>query len=282
MNALNVLKVPTLATAPKVTPFHVLLFYKYVFIHDADALAREHLAFCQKLGVRGRVLIAEEGINGTVSGTPEQCAAYMAELRLDSRFEDVWFKCDAADGHVFSAMHVRTKKELVTLREDAPDPNVQTGRYLSPAEWREIMQREDVVILDGRSDYEWDAGHFEGAVRPHVQSFREFPAWIREHFSEYKDKTVLTYCTGGIRCEKLTGFLLQEGFRDVAQLHGGIVHYAHDETVRGEGFVGRCYVFDGRVSIPVDKRDAAASADPRAVPHRGISTTIDTNCDEGE
>jgi UPF0176 protein len=251
--------------------FRVLLFYKYVSIHDYEAVAREHLAFCQKLGVRGRVLIAEEGINGTVSGTPEQCEAYMAELRLDSRFEDVWFKQDMTDAHVFPAMHVRAKRELVTFRSSSPDPTTLTGRYLSPEEWRDIMlaQRDDVIIVDGRSDYEWDAGHFEGAVRPDVQSFREFPAWIREHFSQHKDKTVLTYCTGGIRCEKLTGFLLQEGFKDVAQLHGGIVNYAHNEAVHGEGFVGRCYVFDGRVSVPVNPNDPAALANPRAVPHRG-------------
>jgi len=259
----------TLMQGSQNLPYQVLLFYKYVYVHDYEDVAREHLAFCKRLGVRGRVLIAEEGINGTVSGSPEQCAAYMAELRSDSRFEDLWFKIDAAAEHTFPAMHVRPRKELVTFRvEQNLDPNVITGTYLSPEQWYELMQRDDVVILDGRSDYEWDAGHFHGAIRPDVKSFREFPAWIREHFSQYKHKKVLTYCTGGIRCEKLSGFLLSEGFQDVAQLHGGIVNYAQHPTVQGKGFEGRCYVFDGRISIPVDHADPKANADPTDVPHR--------------
>lgn len=249
--------------------FTILLFYKYVFIHDVDDLVREHGQFCQKLGVRGRVLISPEGINGTISGSPEQCEEYMSELRLDSRFEDVWFKIDESNEHAFPRMAVRARKELVTFRlEDDFDPNEITGDYLSPREWQAMMQREDVVILDGRSDYEWETGHFEGALRPDVKSFREFPAWIRENMAQYKDKTVLTYCTGGIRCEKLSGFLLREGFHSVAQLHGGIVNYAQDPEVQGKGFQGRCYVFDGRFSVPVDPQDPAAQNNAKAVPHR--------------
>ncbi len=253
-------------------PYWVLLFYKYVFIHDYHDVAREHLAFCERLGVLGRILIAEEGINGTISGTPAQCQAYMAELRSDSRFEDIWFKIEEATDHAFAKIHVRAKRELVTFRVDTPlDPNERTGTYLSPAEWREAMkgvETGEVVILDGRSDYEWDTGHFAGAIRPDVASFREFPDWIRKHFIQYKDKRVLTYCTGGIRCEKLTSLLLHEGLQNVAQLHGGIIHYAHDPEVRGLGFEGRCYVLDGRISVPVNPNDPAAHADPRAVAHR--------------
>jgi UPF0176 protein len=250
-------------------PYCVLLFYKYIHVFDHEAFADEHRAFCEQLGVRGRILIAEEGINGTVSGTPAQCQLYEAELRSDSRFEDVWIKIEATHEHAFPKLAVRAKKEIVTFRlHDDVNPNEVTGTYLSPAEWRKIMQRDDVVILDGRSDYEWDAGHFEGAIRPDVRSFRDFPAWIREHFAQYKDKTVLTYCTGGIRCEKLSGFLLQEGFTNVAQLHGGIIGYAHDEQVQGEGFVGRCYVFDGRMTVPVDPHDPSTYQAPKSIQHR--------------
>ncbi len=253
----------------KPTLYNVLLFYKYIFVHDYKDFANEHLAFCQKLGVKGRILVAEEGINGTVSGTPAQCEAYMAELRLDSRFEDVWFKIDDIADHAFKKIHVRTKKELVTFRiEDELDPNEITGEYLSPSQWYETMHRDDVIVLDGRSDYEWDAGHFEGALRPNVRTFRDFPAWIRENMRDYKEKKILTYCTGGIRCEKLSGFLLKEGFHDVAQLHGGIVTYAKDPAVQGKGFEGRCYVFDGRMSVAVDPNDPRAHANPKGVPHR--------------
>jgi UPF0176 protein len=251
----------------------VLLYYKYVHLFDYESFADEHRAFCDALGVRGRILIAEEGVNGTVSGTPEQCQAYEAELRLDSRFEDVWIKIEAATEHPFPKLSIKTKKEIVTFRlEDDVDPNVITGEHLSPAAWHELMQRDDVVILDGRSDYEWDAGHFEGAIRPDVRTFRDFPEWIREHFAQYKDKTVMTYCTGGIRCEKLSGFLRKEGFHDVKQLHGGIIGYAHDPEVRGEGFVGRCYVFDGRMTVPVDPNDPSANELPSSIQHRDDCT----------
>jgi UPF0176 protein len=243
-------------------PYRVLLYYKYVPIYDYESFAREHLAFCESLGLKGRIIVAPEGINGTVSGTPEQTDAYIADMRADSRFEDMWFKVDEADAHSFKKMHVRAKAEIVTWRFDVEiDPNERTGEYLTPEEFRRAMEREDVVILDGRNSYEYDLGHFEGAIRPEVESSREFPAWIRENFSQYKDKTVLTYCTGGIRCEKLSAFLLHEGFQRVAQLHGGIVHYAKDPAARGKGFVGRCYVFDERISVPVD-----AEADADAMP----------------
>jgi UPF0176 protein len=115
-----------------------------------------------------------------------------------------------------------------------------------------MMQRDDVLILDGRTDYEYDLGHFKNAIRPPVKSFRDFPFWIRENLSAYKDKTILTYCTGGIRCEKLTAFMLSEGFEHVAQLHGGIVTYGKDENIKGKLWEGLCYVFDQRVAVPIN------------------------------
>lgn len=139
--------------------------------------------------------------------------------------------------------------------EDELDPNVISGKRLSPKEFFEYLQREDVIVIDGRNDYEYDIGHFRNAIRPDVQSFREFPEWIRENLSEHKDKTILTYCTGGIRCEKLTGFMLKEGFQDVAQLDGGIVTYGKDPEVQGRLFDGKCYVFDERISVPINRTD---------------------------
>lgn len=240
-------------TAVESREYRILLYYKFVHIDDPAAFAEEHLQFCNRLNVRGRIIIAPEGINGTVSGTVEQTERYMEALRQDPRFADMWFKVDEADDHVFRKMFVRAKDELVTFRvEDRTDPNEITGRYLSPEEFYDAMQRDDVVILDGRSDYEYDLGHFKNAIRPDIKSFREFPEWIRDNMAQYRNKTVLTYCTGGIRCEKLTGFLLQEGFKDVAQLHGGIVTYGKDEKVQGRSWVGKCYVFDERISVPIN------------------------------
>jgi len=237
-------------------PYRVLLYYKYVHIKNPEEFTAEHLAFCKELGVKGRIIIAEEGINGTLSGTKEQTDAYMTELRKDPRFTDIFFKIDEADKHTFKKIFVRHKKEIVTWRFDEDiDPNETTGKYLSPKEFYEHLQRDDVIVIDGRNDYEYELGHFRGAIRPGVKTSREFPEWIRENLGQYKDKKVITYCTGGIRCEKLSGFLIKEGFRDVAQLHGGIVTYGKDPEVQGRLFDGKCYVFDERISVPINRTE---------------------------
>ncbi|MGG3453872.1 MULTISPECIES: oxygen-dependent tRNA uridine(34) hydroxylase TrhO [Paenibacillus] len=236
--------------------YRVLLFYKFVRIEDPAAFTAEHLQYCKELGLKGRILIAAEGINGTLSGTVEQTEKYMNDLRTNPLFADIVFKIDEAEGHTFKKMFVRHKEELVTFRyEEELDPNVLSGKRLSPTEFYEQLQQDDVIVLDGRNDYEYDIGHFRGAIRPEIDSFREFPEWIRHNLGEHKDKKILTYCTGGIRCEKLTGFLINEGFNDVAQLEGGIVTYGKDPQVNGRLFDGKCYVFDERISVPINRTD---------------------------
>lgn len=236
--------------------YRILLFYQYVNIEDPATFTAEHLAYCKELGIKGRILIAAEGINGTLSGTVEQTEQYMRDLRSNPKFHDIVFKIDEYDGHAFKKIFVRHRQELVTLRlEDELDPNVISGKRLSPKEFYEQLQAEDVVILDGRNDYEYDIGHFRGAIRPEVESFREFPQWIRDNMNQFKDKKILTYCTGGIRCEKLSGLLIKEGFHDVAQLDGGIVTYGKDPEVQGRLFDGKCYVFDERISVPINHTD---------------------------
>lgn len=200
--------------------------------------------------------MAEEGINGTVSGTEEQTNAYMEMMRKNPLFQDMVFKVDEADDHAFQKIFVRPKKELVTFRlEEEVDPNQMTGTHLSPKQFYEYLQRDDVIVLDGRNDYEYDIGHFRNAIRPDVEAFRDFPEWIRKNMSGLKDRPILTYCTGGIRCEKLSGFLKQEGFTDVYQLEGGIVTYGKDPEVQGRLYDGKCYVFDERVSVPINRTE---------------------------
>ncbi|MDO7907981.1 rhodanese-related sulfurtransferase [Paenibacillus sp. JX-17] len=236
--------------------FRILLYYKYVHIDNYEAFASEHLAFCKELGVKGRILIAEEGINGTLSGTMEQTKAYMEYMHKHPLFSDMVFKIDESETHAFKKLFVRPKKELVTLRYETPlDPNVISGERLAPKEFFEKLQSEDVIVLDGRNDYEYDLGHFRNAIRPNVESFREFPEWIRENLQDVKDKQILTYCTGGIRCEKLTGVLLNEGFTNVAQLDGGIATYGKDPEVQGRLFDGKMYVFDERISVRINQTD---------------------------
>ena len=186
--------------------YRVLLYYKYVPIDNPEEYAAEHLKFCKDLGLKGRILVAHEGINGTVSGTVEQTDKYMETMHNDPRFEDMVFKVDEHDGHAFKKMHVRPRKELVTLRlEEDINPLELTGEYLEPEEFYEAMQDENTVILDARNDYEYDLGHFRGAIRPDIKTFRELPKWVKENRELLEGKRILTYCTGGIRCEKFSG-----------------------------------------------------------------------------
>ncbi|QTM98075.1 rhodanese-related sulfurtransferase [Sediminibacillus dalangtanensis] len=236
--------------------YQVLLYYNYVPIDDPETYAAEHLKYCKELGLKGRILVAEEGINGTVSGTVEQTNKYMDDMHADPRFAEMVFKVDESDGHAFKKMHVRQRPELVTLRlEDDVDPNETTGQYLSPQEFYEAMRDENTVVLDARNDYEYDLGHFRGAIRPDIETFRELPEWVKENKDKLEGKKVLTYCTGGIRCEKFSGWLVKEGFEDVGQLHGGIVSYGKDPEVQGELWDGQLYVFDERISVPVNRKE---------------------------
>jgi UPF0176 protein len=236
--------------------YQILLYYKYVQMDDPTEFAQQHLDFCKSVGLRGRILVAGEGINGTVSGTVEQTEAYMEAMHADPRFTDMVFKIDASDEPAFKKMFVRVKNEIVNFSlDDDVNPTEVTGKYLEPREFYEALQQDDVVVIDARNDYEYDIGHFRNAIRPDVEAFREFPEWVRENLNQFKDKKILTYCTGGIRCEKFSGFLLKEGFKDVSQLHGGIVTYGKDPEVQGRLFDGKCYVFDERISVPVNQTD---------------------------
>lgn len=194
------------------------------------------------------------GINGTVSGTVEATNKYMDYMANDARFADMVFKIDAADAHAFKKMHVRPRAEIVSLSlEEDVNPLEVTGTYLEPSEFREALLDEDTVILDARNDYEFDIGHFRGAVRPDIQNFRELPGWIEDNREQLADKKIVTYCTGGIRCEKFSGWLKTAGFDDVSQLHGGIATYGKNEETKGELWDGQMYVFDERIAVPINQ-----------------------------
>ncbi|WP_223590323.1 oxygen-dependent tRNA uridine(34) hydroxylase TrhO [Neobacillus bataviensis] len=236
--------------------YRVLLYYKYVQIENPEETVNEHRQVCQDLGLLGRIIIASEGINGTVSGTIKQTDDYIKWMDEHPLFSGTVFKIDEATEHAFKKLRVRHRPELVTLRlEDDVDPHVLTGKHLKPREFFEAMQREDTVVIDARNDYEFDLGHFRGAVRPDILNFRDLPQWIRENKQEFEGKKILTYCTGGIRCEKFSGWLRQEGFEDVSQLEGGIVTYGKDPEVQGELWDGQLYVFDERISVPVNRKE---------------------------
>ena len=233
--------------------FEVLLFYRYSPIPNTDELVESTRALCQELGLLGRILIAGEGVNGTVSGEVAATRAFIEAFAANPVTAEIEFKIEPADDHAFKRLSVKLRDEIVTLglpEGEEVDPNKTTGRRLSPPDFMRALEEadDDVVILDGRNDYESALGHFHGAVCPDVEHFRDFPQWVRENMAHLKDKKILTYCTGGIRCEKLSGFLINEGFGDVSQLEGGIIKYGQDEAARGKHFDGKCYVFDSRIA----------------------------------
>ncbi|MDT2771463.1 rhodanese-related sulfurtransferase [Enterococcus pseudoavium] len=236
--------------------YRVLLYYNYTKIEDPETFAQEHRAFCRDLGIKGRILVALEGINGTLSGTKAATERYMEMMLADERFKDTYFKIDESAGHAFKKLFVRPRTELVALHlaEDI-DPHQLTGNYLEPQAFREALLDDETIVIDARNDYEYDLGHFRGAIRPAIRNFRELPEWIRENKEQFMDKKIVTYCTGGIRCEKFSGWLLREGFEDVAQLHGGIAAYGKDEATRGELWDGKMYVFDERISVEINQVD---------------------------
>lgn len=236
--------------------YRVLLYYFYTPIEDPAQFAADHLAFCKGHDLKGRILVAAEGINGTLSGTIENTDAYMDMMESDPRFNGIVFKIDEADEHAFKKMKVRSRSELVTLRlEDDIDPTHLTGEYLNPEQFYESLQDENTVVLDARNDYEYDLGHFRGAIRPDIRNFRDLPDWVRENKNMFEGKKIVTYCTGGIRCEKFSGWLVREGFEDVGQLHGGIATYGKDPNVQGALWDGKMYVFDERISVPINQNE---------------------------
>ena len=232
--------------------YHTLLYYCYSPIENAEQFAADHLEFCKSLGLVGRIIVAEEGLNGTVSGTVEACKAYMDAIYVDGRFNHTEFKIDEVEEPSFIKMHCRYKPEIVHsgLRDPKEiDPTKKTGKHLEPKEFMEMKDQEDVVILDVRSNYEHTVGRFKNAVTLDIENFREFPEKVKE-LEHLKGKKILTYCTGGIKCEKASALLLKEGFEEVYQLHGGIIKYGKEAG--GKDFEGDCYVFDNRVTVPVN------------------------------
>lgn len=228
----------------------ILLYYCYTHIEDPEAFREEHHLFCLEKNLLGRIIIAEEGINGTVSGLKEDCEAYMAHLKQDERFQDIDFKIEMHDKHAFQKLHVRVKPEIVHSSLKDLHPKNKTGIHLPPSEFKKMKDEEDVVILDVRSNYEHNVGKFKNAITLDIENFRDFPSKVEE-LKDLKKKKVITYCTGGIKCEKASAYLLEQGFENVYQLHGGIIKYGIEEG--GEDFEGKCYVFDNRIVADVNK-----------------------------
>lgn len=228
----------------------VLLYYCFTPIDDPETYREEHHIWCLNHNLKGRIIIAPEGLNGTVSGLKADCEAYMQYVKSDMRFANIDFKAEATSGHTFEKLHVRAKEEIVHSGLTEIKPWEKTGIHIEPSEFKAMKNQEDVVLVDFRSTYEHGIGHFKGAVTLDIDNFRDFPAQMEE-LRKLKDKKIITYCTGGIKCEKASAYLLEQGFENVYQLHGGIIKYGIEEG--GEDFEGKCYVFDNRLAVDVNK-----------------------------
>lgn len=229
--------------------FQIILFYKYVYIDNPKVVKVKELEICKRLGLKGRCIIAKEGINATYEGTRENIRKYVDGLGKDKRFSGIHFKYSVGKGDAFSKLSVKARKEIVSLHLGTCDidPNQTTGKRLKPHElhaW--IKNKKEFYIVDMRNVYEHKVGHFENSILSPMENFRDLPKVV-EQIAHLKNKTVLTVCTGGVRCEKASGFLITQGFGDVYQLEGGIVSYM--EKYPSEDFKGKLYVFDGRVTM---------------------------------
>jgi UPF0176 protein len=227
----------------------VVTFYKFVRLPDFAEKRDSLLPQCEAQGIRGTILLAAEGINGTIAGSRQAIDSVLSFLRSDPRLVDLEQKESYADSVPFDRMKVRLKKEIVTLGLPEIDPSDRVGTYVSPKEWNELISDPEVTIIDTRNEYEVSIGTFRGAKNPKTASFREFPDYVRNHLDPTKHKKVALFCTGGIRCEKATSFMMEHGFQEVYHLKGGILKYLEEVPAEESLWQGECFVFDQRVAV---------------------------------
>ncbi|WP_221090637.1 oxygen-dependent tRNA uridine(34) hydroxylase TrhO [Deinococcus aquaedulcis] len=234
-------------SAVPAAPFVVAALYQFRTVPDPAALQGRLLALGQEEGLCGTLIVAHEGLNGTVAGSRKGIDRLRAFLHAEGfdRLED---KESQATERPFKRFKVRLKAEIVTMGVPV-EPTSQAGQYVAPQDWNALIAAPDVVVIDTRNRYEVKAGTFEGAVNPDIDSFREFPAWLDAHAHELAGKRVAMFCTGGIRCEKSTSLLRARGYSDVFHLQGGILKYLEDVPEADSRWQGECFVFDGRVTV---------------------------------
>ncbi|MBT0957370.1 rhodanese-related sulfurtransferase [Alphaproteobacteria bacterium KMM 3653] len=227
----------------------VAALYKFVPFEDPDGLRPALRAVCEAGGVKGSLLIAREGINGTIAGPRAGIDAALAHIRGLPGCADLEWKESTASEMPFKKLKVRLKREIVTMGQPDVDPRADVGTYVEPAEWNELISAPDVAVIDTRNGYEIGIGTFEGAIDPETQSFGEFPAWWEANKERLGNKRIAMFCTGGIRCEKASNYLQGQGVDEVFHLKGGILKYLEEQPEEESLWRGECYVFDGRVSV---------------------------------
>jgi UPF0176 protein len=237
-------------------PITVAALYKFVQLPDYQELRQPLLEFCLDNDIKGTLLLAAEGINGTVASSREGIdklkAYFQNDTRIAGRFSDLSYKESFDEAQPFYRMKVKLKKEIVTMGVQGIDPRHVVGTYVEPKDWNDLISDPDVILVDTRNDYEYELGTFKGAENPDTKSFREFPDYVKDNLNPTKHKKVAMFCTGGIRCEKSTAYMKEQGFDEVYHLHGGILKYLEEVPETESLWQGECFVFDNRVSVTHD------------------------------
>jgi UPF0176 protein len=227
----------------------VAAMYRFVSLPDYQTLQAPLLKFCLDKGIKGTLLLAHEGINGTVSGSRADIDALLHHLKSDPRLAQLDHKESLYDEQPFYRMKVKLKKEIVTMGVEGIDPNQVVGTYVKPQDWNELISDPEVVVVDTRNDYEYSIGTFANAINPETKTFREFPDYVSQNLDPQQHKKVAMFCTGGIRCEKSTAYLKEQGFEEVYHLQGGILKYLEEVPQDQSLWSGECFVFDNRVAV---------------------------------
>ena len=230
----------------------ICAMYKFVALDNYKEIREPLLNFMEEQGIKGTLLLASEGINGTVSGNRESIDALLAWLNRDERINPISYKESFEDSQPFYRTKVKLKKEIVTMGVEGIDPRKTVGTYVKPEDWNALIADPEVTVIDTRNDYEIGIGTFKHAINPKTETFREFPQYVADNMDPTKNKKVAMFCTGGIRCEKSTAFMKEQGFEEVYHLEGGILKYLEDVPKEESLWQGDCFVFDNRVAVNHD------------------------------
>jgi UPF0176 protein len=244
--------------------FKIIAFYKFVHLDERAALKVALKDLCAAYDLCGTILLAPEGINASVAGAPVAIDAFLAQLRkmANGRFSDIEPKVSFADERPFGKMKVRLKKEIITFGAPETGLEIMRGVYVNPRAWNELIARPGVKVVDTRNTYEVAMGTFERAIDPKMERFTEFKQFVHDHLDPQKDTDVAMFCTGGIRCEKATAYLLHQGFKNVYHLEGGILKYLEEVPETESRFRGECYVFDNRITVANGLEEGSYTAVP--------------------
>lgn len=237
----------------------IAAFYRFASVADPDALRADLAVAAERAGIRGTILVAAEGINGTIAGAPDAVRRVLGDIRTRTGLDDLRHRESFAAEQPFNRMKVRLKTEIVTIGVDRIDPPSEAGTYVDPETWNALLDDPDVTVIDARNDYEVRVGTFRNAVNPGTDSFRDFPAWADAELDPDVNRRVAMFCTGGIRCEKATALLRNRGFDEVYHLEGGILRYLEAVDRAESRWEGECFVFDGRVSVDHELRPGSFS-----------------------